>query len=155
MSVLQRTGLDASGLKLEITESVAMADPELTIASLWLLKGMGVQFAIDDFGTGYSSLGYLKRFPADTLKIDKVFIDGLGVHPEDAAIVEATIAFAHAVGLTTTAEGVEDANQLALIRQLGADRVQGYYFSRPLPAEQMTEHLTTAAHQARPTALAA
>ena len=80
-----------------------MADPELTIASLWLLKGMGVHFAIDDFGTGYSSLGYLKRLPADTLKIDKVFINGLGVHSEDSAIVEATIAFAHAVGLTTTA----------------------------------------------------
>jgi EAL domain-containing protein (putative c-di-GMP-specific phosphodiesterase class I) len=88
-------------------------------------------------------LGYLKRFPANTLKIDKVFIDGLGIHPEDSAIVAATIAFARAVGLTTTAEGVEDANQVELIRSLGADRFQGYYCSKPLPAEQLAELLTS------------
>jgi diguanylate cyclase (GGDEF)-like protein len=140
-AVLQQTGLDARALKLEITESVAMADPELSIASLWLLKGMGVGLAIDDFGTGYSSLGYLKRFPADTLKIDKVFIDGLGIHPEDSAIIAAAIAFAHAVGLSTTAEGVEEADQLASLRQLGADRVQGFYCSRPLTAEQFEDLL--------------
>jgi EAL domain-containing protein (putative c-di-GMP-specific phosphodiesterase class I) len=104
---------------------------------------MGVRLAIDDFGTGYSSLGYLKRIPADTLKIDKVFIDGLGVHAEDAAIVAATVAFAHAVGLTTTAEGVEHPEQLALIRAVGADRIQGYYCSKPLPADQLAELLAS------------
>jgi diguanylate cyclase (GGDEF)-like protein len=140
-AVLERTGLDPKWLKLEITESVAMTDPELSIAALWLLKGMGVHLAIDDFGTGYSSLGYLKRFPVDTLKIDKVFIDGLGVHPEDAAIVAATIAFAHAVGLSTTAEGVEHADQLAHVRELGVDRVQGYYCSKPLPADSFADLL--------------
>src|ERR1043166_741304 len=111
-----------------------MGDPEVSVGSPWLLKGMGVHLAIDDFGTGYSSLGYLKRFPADTLKIDKGFIDGLGVHPEDTAIISATIAFARAVGLTTTAEGVEEAEQVAMLREFGVDRIQGYYCSKPLPA---------------------
>jgi EAL domain-containing protein (putative c-di-GMP-specific phosphodiesterase class I) len=150
-SVLQQAGLEPAGLKIEITESIAMGDAERSIAALWLLKGMGVHLAIDDFGTGYSSLGYLKRIPADTLKIDKVFIDGLGVHPEDSAIVAATVAFAHAVGLTTTAEGVETAEQLALVRQLGADRMQGYYCSKPLPAEQLADLLASEwSLQARP-----
>ena len=140
-AVLQRTGLDPRALKLEITESVAMADPELSIASLWVLKGMGVRLAIDDFGTGYSSLGYLKRFPADTLKIDKVFIDGLGVNHEDSAIVAAAVAFAHAVGLTTTAEGVEEPEQVEILRELGADRVQGYICARPMSAEGIEDLL--------------
>jgi diguanylate cyclase (GGDEF)-like protein len=135
--ILQRTGLEPQALKLEITESVAMSDPELSIAALWLLRGMGVHLAIDDFGTGYSSLGYLKRFPADTLKIDRVFIDGLAINPEDEAIVAATIAFAGAVGISTTAEGVETAEQLAILRHLGVNRVQGYFCSRPVPPEQM------------------
>jgi diguanylate cyclase (GGDEF)-like protein len=142
-AVLQQAGLQPEGLKIEITESIAMGDVEPSIAALWRLKGMGVHLAIDDFGTGYSSLGYLKRIPADTLKIDKVFIDGLGVQAEDSAIVAATIAFAHAVGLTTTAEGVEHAEQLALVRQLGADRIQGYYCSKPLPADQLADLLAS------------
>jgi EAL domain-containing protein (putative c-di-GMP-specific phosphodiesterase class I) len=142
-AVLQQAGLEPDGLKIEITESIAMGNVELSIAALWLLKGMGVHLAIDDFGTGYSSLGYLKRIPADTLKIDKVFIDGLGVHAEDSAIVAATVAFAHAVGLTTTAEGVEHAEQLALARQLGADRIQGYYCSKPLPADKLADLLAS------------
>jgi diguanylate cyclase (GGDEF)-like protein len=145
--VLERSELEPAALKLELTETVAMEDPELTIASLWNLKGIGVRIAIDDFGTGYSSLGYLKRFPADTLKIDKVFIDGLGVHPEDSAIVSAAIAFAHAVGLTTTAEGVESLDQLLHVGRLGADRVQGYFYSKPLRAEQLQEMLAAASLQ--------
>src|SRR5207302_8011110 len=118
--------------KLEITESIAMGDTELNIAALWLLKGLGLRLAIDDFGTGYSSLGYLKRFPVDTLKIDKGFVDGLGIHAEDSAVIGAIIAFAKAVGLSTTAEGVEDADQLSRLSELGADRIQGYYCSRPV-----------------------
>jgi diguanylate cyclase (GGDEF)-like protein len=136
-AALQQSGLDPRYLKLEITESVAMVDPELSIASLWVLKGLGIRLAIDDFGTGYSSLGYLKRFPADTLKIDKVFIDGLGMNPEDGAIVAAAIAFARAVGLSTTAEGVEHSEQLEHLRELGADRVQGYLCAKPLPARDI------------------
>jgi|SRR5579864_1500252 len=141
--VLERTGLDPGALKIEITETVAMEDPELSIASLWLLKNMGVHLAIDDFGTGYSSLGYLKRFPVDTLKIDKVFVDGLGLHAEDEAIVAATLAFARAVGLSTTAEGVESVEQLRLLTQLGVDRIQGYLCARPLPPEQVPSVLTS------------
>jgi diguanylate cyclase (GGDEF)-like protein len=136
-TVLRATGLEPRALKLEITESVAVDDAEVGLASLALLKEVGVQLAIDDFGTGFSSLGYLKQIPADTLKIDKGFIDGLGSNPEDSAIVAAIIAFARGVGMSTTAEGVEQAEQLAHLRQLGADRVQGYYFSRPLPADQI------------------
>jgi diguanylate cyclase (GGDEF)-like protein len=135
--ILRDTGMDPRSLKLEITESIAMGDTELNIATLWLLKGMGLRLAIDDFGTGYSSLGYLKRFPVETLKIDKGFVDGLGVHPEDTAVIGAIIAFARAVGLSTTAEGVEDADQLVRLRELGADRVQGYYCSKPIPAEAL------------------
>jgi EAL domain-containing protein (putative c-di-GMP-specific phosphodiesterase class I) len=127
--------MDPRSLKLEITESIAMGDTELNIATLWLLKGMGLRLAIDDFGTGYSSLGYLKRFPVETLKIEKGFVDGLGVHPEDTAVIGAIIAFARAVGLSTTAEGVEDAEQLVRLRELGADRVQGYFYSKPVPPE--------------------
>jgi diguanylate cyclase (GGDEF)-like protein len=136
-AVLEATGLDPRALKLEITESVAIDDADQGLTSLWLLKGVGVQLAIDDFGTGFSSLGYLKRIPADTIKIDKGFIDGLGVNPEDSAIVAAIIAFARGLGMSTTAEGVEEAEQLAHLRRMGTDRVQGYYFSKPLPAEQL------------------
>jgi diguanylate cyclase (GGDEF)-like protein len=136
-AVLLATGLEASALKLEITESVAVDDAELGLASLALLKTVGVQLAIDDFGTGFSSLGYLKRIPADTLKIDKGFIDGLVTDAQDAAIVAAIIAFARGVGMSTTAEGVEKLEQLLRLRQMGADRVQGYYCSRPLPAERI------------------
>jgi diguanylate cyclase (GGDEF)-like protein len=136
-AVLKLTGLDPRALKLEITESVAVDDAELGLASLRLLKEIGVQLAIDDFGTGYSSLGYLKRIPADTLKIDKGFIDGLGVNPEDSAIVAAIIAFARGLGISTTAEGVEEAEQLVHLRRLGTDRVQGFYCSKPLPADQI------------------
>jgi EAL domain-containing protein (putative c-di-GMP-specific phosphodiesterase class I) len=139
--VLRKTGLDPRLLKLEITESIAMGDAELNVATLWLLKGMGLRLAIDDFGTGYSSLSYLKRFPVDTLKIDKAFIDGLEVHAEDTALVAATIAFARAVGLSTTAEGVERAEQLAKLHELGVDRVQGYHCSKPLPAAGLEELL--------------
>ena len=137
--ILRDTGMDPRLLKLEITESIAMGDTELNIATLWLMKGMGVRLAIDDFGTGYSSLGYLKRFPVETLKIDKGFVDGLLVHPEDTAVIAAIIAFARAVGLNTTAEGVEDAEQLVRLRELGADRVQGYYYSKPVSAEVLEE----------------
>jgi EAL domain-containing protein (putative c-di-GMP-specific phosphodiesterase class I) len=139
--ILRNTGMDPRWLKLEITESVAMGDTEMNIAALWLLKGMGIRLAIDDFGTGYSSLAYLKRFPVDTLKIDKCFVDGLGFNPEDSAIISAIVAFAGAVGLNTTAEGVEDAEQVAQLRQLGADRVQGYYCSRPVPAAELEKLL--------------
>ncbi len=133
--VLRETGLSAGSLELEITESAAMEDAEGSIAMLGRLKALGLKLGIDDFGTGYSSLSYLKRFPVDTLKIDKSFVGVLGQGAEGTAIVESVITLAHALGLQVTAEGLETAEQLAQLRVLGCELAQGYYFSVPLPAE--------------------
>ena len=132
--VLRKTGLAPMCLKLEITESVAMNDAESTLARLYELKALGVKLAIDDFGTGYSSLSYLKRFPVDTLKIDRSFVAGLGQNAEDTAIVQAVVTMAHTVGLTVTAEGVETTEVSMHLQGLGCDLAQGYYFAKPLPS---------------------
>jgi len=114
-----------------------MEQGDTTIATLYRLKHLGIRLAIDDFGTGFSALSYLKRFPVDTLKIDRSFIKGLGHNREDTAIVHAVIAFAKALHLSVTAEGVETAEQLSQLRVLGCDRGQGYYFSEPLTADAL------------------
>jgi EAL domain-containing protein (putative c-di-GMP-specific phosphodiesterase class I) len=134
---LHDAGLPAASLTLEITESVLMSDARQAVEVVRALTDLGVRFSIDDFGTGYSSLAYLKRFSAHVLKIDRSFIDGLGRDAQDTAIVGATVALAEALGMETIAEGVEDPNQLAFLRRLGCHRAQGYYFSKPLPAEQI------------------
>lgn len=136
---LAETGLSAESLKLEITESVAMHQADATIATLRELKQLGLYLAIDDFGTGYSSLAYLKRFPIDTLKIDRSFVDQLEHRAEDMAIVRAITNLAQTLGLTVTAEGIETEGQALLLRQVGSDFGQGYHFARPLPPEQMGE----------------
>jgi diguanylate cyclase (GGDEF)-like protein len=123
-------------LSLEVTESAVMEDPAHALAILERLHGMGVHLAIDDFGTGYSSLAYLKRLPVDELKIDKSFVIGLVRDPDDAAIVRATIDLAHHMGLTVTAEGVEDRHVLETLRRLGCDHAQGLYVARPLTAAE-------------------
>ncbi len=135
--ILRDTGLDPSSLILEITEGVAMEDAKSTIEALGRLHGLGVQLDIDDFGTGYSSLSYLKRFPVDTLKIDRTFVSGLGENIGDSAIVRATITLAHTLAMQVTAEGVENVAQLEQLRALGCDVGQGYYFARPLPSDEM------------------
>ena len=121
-----------------------MDDAETNVVTLRRLKSLGVHVAIDDFGTGYSSLSYLKRFPVDSLKIDKSFIDGLGRDPEDTTIVEAVISLAHALGLGVVAEGVESVEQLNQLRRLGCELAQGYYFSRPLGLVGIDELLADA-----------
>jgi len=140
-SVLQDTGLAASSLTIELTESIIMANPAQTIAILNELKAMGVQVSIDDFGTGYSSLAYLKRFPIDTLKIDKSFVNGVTEDAGDAAIVTAVAQMAHSLTLKVVAEGVELAEQLAFIQSCCCDVYQGYYYSKPLTTKSFTELL--------------
>jgi EAL domain-containing protein (putative c-di-GMP-specific phosphodiesterase class I) len=134
--ILQEVGLEPSRLQLEITESVVMADTEYAADMLRGLKGLGVKIAVDDFGTGYSSLSFLRRFPLDELKIDKEFVDGLGRSDQDEAIVRLVIDLSHALGLEAVAEGVETAEQLARLREMGCDQAQGYYFWESLPAKK-------------------
>jgi len=134
---LKQTGLEARYLELEITESVAMHSAENTLRTLKELKALGVRIAIDDFGTGYSSLGYLKRFPVDTLKIDRSFVKGIGGNVEDSAIVRAVITVAKSLNLSVTAEGIETAEQLEHLRALGCDHGQGYYFAKPMASDRV------------------
>jgi diguanylate cyclase (GGDEF)-like protein len=136
-AVLRDTRLDPSTLRLEITETVVMHDAPATLAKLEALKALGVQLAIDDFGTGYSSLGYLKRFPVDTLKIDRSFVKGIGGNVEDSAIVRAVITVAKSLNLSVTAEGIETAEQLEHLRALGCDHGQGYFFAKPLTSDRV------------------
>jgi diguanylate cyclase (GGDEF)-like protein len=132
---LRTTGLDPACLQLEITESVVMQEPEATVFKLSALKSLGIKLAVDDFGTGYSSLAYLKRFPVDVLKIDRAFVSGLGQGGQDMAIVQTVIGLARALGMRTTAEGIEERSQWTRLLELGCDQGQGYVFSRPLRPE--------------------
>ena len=135
--ILRETGLDPRLLGIEITETILMQNPETAAAMLGEIERMGVHIALDDFGVGYSSLSYLKRFPIDTLKIDRSFVRDISVDPDDAAIVTAIISMAHSLGIQTVAEGVETEAQLAFLQAHGCDVVQGYYFSRPKPADDL------------------
>ncbi len=141
--VLEDTGLAPGSLVLEITESMIMGEAEHNVGVLERLKGLGVQIAVDDFGTGYSNLAYLKRFPVDMLKVDKSFVDGLGENSEDTAITEAVVNLALALGLKPVAEGIETTGQVDLLRALGCELGQGYYFHKPLPAHKASALLLT------------
>jgi EAL domain-containing protein (putative c-di-GMP-specific phosphodiesterase class I) len=138
---LWESGLKAQGLSLEIPEGVLMVDAEANVEKLTALKNLGVHIEIDDFGTAYSSLSYLKNFPLNFLKIDRSLIVKLGEKPEDEAIVRAMIGLAHALGWAVTAQGVENEGQLDLLRELGCDIVQGYYFTRPVTSAEATDLL--------------
>lgn len=133
---LKDSEMDPNHLEMEITESTVMQNPEKSIATLRQFKDMGIRISIDDFGTGYSSLNYLRRIPFDSLKIDRSFVMNINTSPDDAAIVRAIIAMAHSLKLKVVAEGVETEEQFAFLRELECDEVQGYLFSKPLPAEE-------------------
>lgn len=132
---LHETGLSPASLCLELTESAVIESGSTTHATLSALKALGVKLAIDDFGTGWSSLGHLRRFPLDVVKLDRSFVSGLGREPQDASIAAAIISLAHALGLSTVAEGIETDEQLAVLASLGCDLGQGYLFARPAPLD--------------------
>ena len=139
--ILKETNLDPRWLELELTESSVMKDPEQAIEKLHEFKLMGIRVAIDDFGTGYSSLNYLKRFPIDTLKIDRSFVSDICKDPHDTAIVRAIITLGHALDLSVVAEGVETQEQLQYLSSLDCDVVQGFLFSKSLTASAFEELL--------------
>lgn len=143
MKMLARYKLDAECLVLEITESSIMNDPEVALAVLTKLHGLGLRISIDDFGTGYSSLEYLKKLPVNILKIDKSFVTGLSQNKDDEILVRSMIQLAHNLDLKVVAEGVEDESSLEILSANGCDYVQGYFISRPLPVEDFNEWLRT------------
>ena len=140
-STLRQTELDPRSLELEVTESALMKNSEIAASLLQNIREAGVRIAIDDFGTGYSSLSYLKRFPLDALKIDQSFIRQITISPNDTAIVSAIISMGRSLGLRVIAEGVETAEDLTFLQDQECDEAQGYYFSRPVPADQFAELL--------------
>ncbi|MGB4466741.1 MAG: EAL domain-containing protein [Azovibrio sp.] len=141
--VLASTGLPPARLHLEITESMAMKNPEATVRMMQTLNEIGVKLALDDFGTGYSSLAYLKLFPIHILKIDRSFVKDIETDENDAAICEMTMLLVHKLGLQAVAEGVETQAQLDFLRRIGCQWIQGYLFSKPLPTPQAWEFLST------------
>ncbi|MEO5333113.1 MAG: EAL domain-containing protein [Magnetococcus sp. YQC-5] len=155
-AILEETGLSAEALELEITESMVMGNMEISIERMKNLKDLGVTLAVDDFGTGYSSLNYLKQFPIDTLKIDQSFIRDLSDAPGDKAIVLAIISLGKALNLNIVAEGVETREQVMMLKHEECHEIQGYFFSKPLPADKIQEifdegrHLDKLLYFARP-----
>jgi diguanylate cyclase (GGDEF)-like protein/PAS domain S-box-containing protein len=135
---IRKSGIDPKDLDLELTESTIMDRLEETTLTLKRLKNMGAHISIDDFGTGYSSLMYLKTFPIDTIKVDKSFVNDVTTDPDDQAITQAIISMAHSLQLETVAEGVETKDQLDVLRAQGCDIIQGYLFSKPLPANEIS-----------------
>jgi diguanylate cyclase (GGDEF)-like protein len=148
VGTIAETGMDPRWIEFEVTESVMMPDPEQAVKLLRKLKAIGVRLTIDDFGTGYSSLAYLKRLPIDCVKIDASFVRGLPVDASDVAITDTILAMSRSLGLKVVAEGVETLDQMRFLERRGCDEMQGYYFSKPLPAEQLTVYLRE--HEAAP-----
>ena len=142
LQALARSGIAPNRLELEITESLFIDNVEATLSSLHSLRALGVRVALDDFGTGYSSLSYLRSFPFDKLKIDRSFIVDLLEHKGATAIIRAITTLADALGIETTAEGVETSDQLEILQAEGCGQIQGYFFSRPIPAQEVAALLT-------------
>lgn len=142
-NALQNFDISPNQLKLEITETVAMSQPEHVISKLHSLKELGVELALDDFGTGYSSLNYLKLLPVDVLKIDREFIRGIEEDKDNITIVKALIEVAHSLKMTVIAEGVETKKQEEILSQINCDQIQGYYYSKPLPMDELIKFLNS------------
>jgi EAL domain-containing protein (putative c-di-GMP-specific phosphodiesterase class I) len=134
--ILQRTGLPADALEFEITESLLMSDTEKLMPTFNALLDLGVTFSLDDFGTGYSSLSYLQRFPISNIKIDRSFIKGIPANRDSVALTQTIIAMARSLNMYVTAEGVEEREQVAFLREAGCNEIQGDYFSKPLAASE-------------------
>src|ERR671912_1181711 len=141
---LARADLEAHTLAVDMTETVLIRTSEDNIQALDALKEMGVRLGLDDFGTGYSSLSYLKRFPVDRVKVDRTFVKGLGENATDTALVRMIIDLCHTLGVEVLAEGIETSEQAALLKDMGCDLGQGYYFARPLPGEDLAQRLPKA-----------
>ena len=142
VSALAESGLPPRRLELEVTESIFLDGAGQTLTMLENLRSLGVRTSLDDFGTGYSSLSYLRRFPFDKIKIDKSFIDDVGAHDHSLAIIRAIVALANALGMSTTAEGVESVAQVDKLRDAGCTQIQGYVFSKPVPAAEIAAMMT-------------
>jgi EAL domain-containing protein (putative c-di-GMP-specific phosphodiesterase class I) len=147
VSALAASNLPAQRLEIEITETVMMNDTATTLETLNQLRSLGVRIAMDDFGTGYSSLSYLRRFPFSKIKIDQCFIREMSEEHESMAVLRAITGLGSSLGMTTTAEGVETLEQLSRLRAEGCTEVQGYFFSRPKPVEEVTSMLQNIARQ--------
>lgn len=143
-NLLEELGMSAVNLELEITESILMSDIDLAVSSLRELAELGITLAVDDFGTGYSSLSYLKQFSLNVLKIDRSFVRDVTEDADDAAIVDAIIAMSKRLQLDVVAEGVETSAQLSFLQEQGCQRVQGFYFSRPLSLDDLIDYIENA-----------
>ena len=144
---LEHYALPATRLRIEITEDAIMLNPQRSLAVLRSLAAAGVGVSLDDFGTGYSSLSLLKRLPVDELKVDRSFVRDVARNHADAAIVQTAIDLGRRLGIRVVTEGVEDAATLALVSEWGADAAQGFHLSRPLPADELEDWLTTTSHR--------
>ncbi|EWH10321.1 PAS/PAC sensors-containing diguanylate cyclase/phosphodiesterase [Catenovulum agarivorans DS-2] len=147
-NALAQHQLSTSCLELEITENTMMADGEKAFVLMQQLQQIGIKFSVDDFGTGYSSLAYLKRLPVETIKIDRSFIQDIGIEQEDEIIVKTVIAMAKSLGYRVVAEGVENLEQVNFLKSLNCDIAQGFLFSRPIPSAELVSHLQDLQHQA-------
>jgi predicted signal transduction protein with EAL and GGDEF domain len=152
IGALAASGLPASRLELEITETVLMQNTSETLATLHQLRALGVRIALDDFGVGYSSLSYLRSFPFDKIKIDRSFVSDVSESEEASAIVQAVVQLARSLGIATTAEGVETERQMARVRDLGCTEIQGFLFSAPLAAAETSKLLQARSERTRASA---
>ena len=140
--LLQKNNIEPERLIMEITESAMMKDPVMALNLLHQLSQLGVQISIDDYGTGYSSLAYLKRMPVNEMKIDRTFVKDMASDEDDRSIVDTTIGMGHNFGLRVVAEGVEDRETIELLNKMGIDQVQGFYYARPMPIDELYDWMT-------------